>query len=339
VRTIDGSGNVTCEADDNSGGTVMTVTASAPLVSTGGAAPAISLPDVIITADTTALGHQSLAANTAGTFNTAAGAGALRMNTEGSRNTAFGRSALLRSTTASTNTAVGFEALRDDTTGSDNTAVGSDALMNNETGGDNTAIGAEAMELSVSGGDNTAIGSRALRSNTSGTGNTAVGSGANVSAGDLANATAIGAGAVVDASNKVRIGNGQVTVIEGQVGFTSTSDRRQKEHFRPVDVEMVLGRIRGLSRTSWNFIGQDPTRFRHYGPMAQEFFQALGHDGVGAVGTPTTITSTDIAGILMLAAQGLEERTAELRRENQELKARIEILERRYESLAGAGSR
>jgi hypothetical protein len=44
----------------------------------------------------------------------------------------------------------------------------------------------------------------------------------------LTNATAIGANAVVNASNKVRIGSSSVTVIEGQVPFTTPSDGRYK---------------------------------------------------------------------------------------------------------------
>ena len=46
-----------------------------------------------------------------------------------------------------------------------------------------------------------------------------------MSTGNLTNATAIGAGAFVNASNKVRLGNVLVTVIEGQVAFTSASDK------------------------------------------------------------------------------------------------------------------
>ena len=47
--------------------------------------------------------------------------------------------------------------------------------------------------------------------------------------------------------------------------------------------------------------------------MAQDFFASLGHDGVGQIGTETTINSGDIAGILMIAVQALEKRTAELK--------------------------
>jgi hypothetical protein len=53
--------------------------------------------------------------------------------------------------------------------------------------------------------------------------------------GNLTNATAIGAQAVVTASNKIRLGNTAVTVIEGQVAFTASSDKTKKENFQPVD--------------------------------------------------------------------------------------------------------
>ena len=67
--------------------------------------------------------------------------------------------------------------------------------------------------------------------------------------------------------------------------------------------------------------------------MAQDFFAAFGHDGLGAIGTDTTITSTDIDGILMIAAQALEKRTEALRAENADLKARNTDLEARLAAL------
>jgi hypothetical protein len=112
-------------------------------------------------------------------------------------------------------------------------------------------------------------------------------------------------------------------VIEGQVAYTFTSDKTKKENFQAVNGEEVLRKIRGFELTSWNFIGHDPKEFRHYGPMAQDFFAAFGHDGVGQIGTETTINSGDIAGILMIAVQALEKRTMELREEE----ARITVLE------------
>ena len=150
-----------------------------------------------------------------------------------------------------------------------------------------------------------------------------------MSTGNLNNATAIGFGAIVNASNKIRLGNNAVTVIEGQVAFTIVSDKTQKENFQPVDGEEVLGKIRGFELSSWNFIGHDPKKFRHYGPMAQDFFAAFGHDGVGQIGSETTINSGDLAGILMIAVKALEKRTAELKQKE----AQLAVLESRLEAL------
>jgi hypothetical protein len=150
-----------------------------------------------------------------------------------------------------------------------------------------------------------------------------------VSAGNLTNATAIGSGAIADASNKIRLGNTSVTVIEGQVAFTFPSDKTKKENFKPVDGEEVLGKIRGFELTSWNLIGHDPKEFRHYGPMAQDFYAAFGNDGVGQIGTETTINSGDLAGILMIAVQALEKRTAELKQKE----AQIAVLESKVKDL------
>ena len=143
------------------------------------------------------------------------------------------------------------------------------------------------------------------------------------------NATAIGARATVNASNKVRLGNAAVTVIEAQVAFTAVSDKTKKENFQPLDGEEVLEKIRGFELLSWNFIGHDPKEFRHYGPMAQDFFAAFGHDGIGQIGSETTINSGEMAGILMIAVQALEKRTAELKQKE----AQIAVLESRLEPL------
>src|SRR5262249_44907673 len=243
------------------------------------------------------------------------------------QNPASGAFALFRTTTGISNTASGFQALVSNTTGGGNTANGTNALLNNTTGSLNTAVGINALFLNTTGADNTAIGLNALVNNTTGNVNTAIGTNADVSAGNLSNATAIGFGAIVNASNKVRLGNAAVTVIEGQVPFTASSDKTKKENFQPVDGEAVLGKIRGFELTSWNFIGHDAKEFRHYGPMAQDFFAAFGHDGVGQIGSETTINSGDIAGILMIAVQALEKRTAELKQTKAQLAAMAERLE------------
>ncbi|MEE8587461.1 MAG: tail fiber domain-containing protein [Acidobacteriota bacterium] len=272
----------------------------------------------------TATGASALGRNTTGFDNTASGVGALGSNTTGERNTAGGVDALVSNTRGNFNTASGYTALRDNTSGFFNTASGYSALISNTEGSQNTANGFRALLFNTTGNNNTASGEGALRTNETGSANTAIGTGADVTGGAFTNATAIGANAKVDASNKIRLGDDNVSVIEAPVGLTVVSDKTKKENFQPVDGEGVLRKLRSLEIPSWNFIGQDPENFRHYGPMAQDFFAAFGHDGVGMIATPTTINTNDLSGILMIAIQALERRTSQ----NAELKARIERLER-----------
>ncbi len=278
----------------------------------------------------TASGFIALSGNTTGNNNTATGFWALYSNYEGIDNTASGSQALFSNTTGGANTASGAFALYRNN-GSENTASGFQALYSNTTGDGNTACGSIALQYNTTGNYNTALGFAALRYNTTGSDNTAIGWGAGTpfGMGDLINATAIGNGAMVNASNKIRFGNTAVTVIEGQVPYTYTSDRNEKENFRAVDAEAVLAKIRGLNVTSWNYKGQDAKQFRHYGPVAQDFFAAFGHDAVGTVGTPTTITSGDLDGVLLLAAQALEKRTVEQQKEIAALKAELEEIKRK----------
>jgi uncharacterized protein YsxB (DUF464 family) len=63
--------------------------------------------------------------------------------------------------------------------------------------------------------------------------------------------------------------------------------------------------------------------------MAQDFFAAFGHDGVGQIGSETTINSGDMAGILMVAVQALEKRTAELKQKE----AQIAVLQSEVKDL------
>jgi hypothetical protein len=148
------------------------------------------------------------------------------------------------------NTTLGAGALQNNTTGVNNTAIGVQTLLINSTGSVNTAIGIQALIQNTTGDLNTGIGNNALGGNLTGSLNSAIGNAADVGAPDLNNATAIGAGARVDASNKIRLGDPNVTVIEGQVAFSYISEKTQKENFQPVDGEEVLRKIRGFELTA-----------------------------------------------------------------------------------------
>jgi hypothetical protein len=220
----------------------------------------------------TAVGYQALYSNTTGYSNTANGYQALATNSTGYLNTANGFDALFSNTTGSANTANGYYALYY-TIGGWNTANGSYALYHNTTGSTNTADGEEALYNNTTGYQNTAIGETALYSNTTGSNNTAIGYDATVASGDLTNATAIGSYAAVNASNKVRIGNANVTVIEGQVNWSVGSDRRLKDNIEYSD-KLGLEFVNGLKTVTFTY-KNDLTKKHHNGLIAQDVNELL----------------------------------------------------------------
>ena len=169
----------------------------------------------------TAIGKHALSFNTDGSSNTAIGMYALYYNTEGINNAANGTSALSSNTTGIRNTANGANALYSNTIGDYNTANGSLALYLSTEGSNNTANGIEALYSNTIGIGNTANGANALSSNTIGDYNTALGFGANVASGSLINATAIGANAEVAASNKIQLGDINVTSVATSGALTT----------------------------------------------------------------------------------------------------------------------
>lgn len=92
--------------------------------------------------DSTAVGHSALGSSSNdGTNNTAVGSQTLQANTTGSENHAFGYKSLQFNTTGDGNTGIGLGTLNFNTTGSRNVAIGGGALSSNITGGSNIAIG------------------------------------------------------------------------------------------------------------------------------------------------------------------------------------------------------
>jgi hypothetical protein len=180
-------------------------------------------------------GDITLHAPGSGNFFVGINAGNASLN--GSNNTGIGQFSLFNLTFGTGNTANGCKALYNSTTGGDNTASGFQSLYSNSTGLFNTAHGVFSLSSNTTGSSNTAIGSQSLGHNTSGRNNTAVGAQADVSTGGLYNATAIGSNAIVDASDKVRLGDGSVKSIGGQVAWTNFSDGRYKKDIK----ENVIG--------------------------------------------------------------------------------------------------
>jgi hypothetical protein len=174
-----------------------------------------------------------------GSQNLLFGFGNFAYATSGDNNTAIGFMAI-SSSDGSSNTAVGSNAMRQgqtNTDGSYNTAVGSRALSNGDDGGYNTAIGASSIEKvegdnnsglgyrtlfnTTSGDANTAVGYNAGDTNSSGSNNTLIGSNSDVGSNNLTNATAIGYNAIVDTSNKIQLGDSNITNVETSGSITS----------------------------------------------------------------------------------------------------------------------
>jgi hypothetical protein len=302
----------------------------------------------------TGVGSQALASNTSGSYNTASGLGSLVSNTlgsgntasgykslysssEGTANTAIGLQSLLQNTEGHFNAAIGYNSLANNTTGDGNTGGGSYSLFFSSTGNDNTASGINSLYLNTAGSENTAIGSNAGYANTTGNNNTFLGADSDASANNLSNATAIGYQATVDVSNKVRVGNSSVTVIEGQVAWSYASDARLKEAIRDLELGLdFVMRLRpvafrmkqGNGRTDMGFLAQD--------------IEALVGDGYNLVvigqdaERSLSLRATDLIAPLVKAVQEQQLSIEEQRGLIETLQARLDRLERELEALRAA---
>ena len=124
-----------------------------------------------------------------------------------------------------------------------------------------------------------------------------------------------------------------VQLNPGNNAWTSYSDFNKKENFEELDGPEVLNKIAEFRSTSWNYKGQDPKIFRHYGIMAQDFYGAFGQDSYGKIGCDTLVNPIDLLGIAYVAIQTLDEKRRAMENENSVLKAANSILELRLEAI------
>lgn len=128
------------------------------------------------------------------------------------------------------NTYLGAFAGNPDFTSTNNTFIGANT-GEKTTREANTFIGASVGLNNVQGYYNTFLGAAAGLNNVNGAFNVMLGYAADVST-DVNHSMALGNQAIVNASGKVRIGNGLVTVVEGPVDWSFPSDGRFKENIR-----------------------------------------------------------------------------------------------------------
>ena len=188
--------------------------------------------------------------------------------------------------------------------------MGYDALRNTSTRDNNVALGYQTGDTITNGSNNTLIGYDA-----------------DVASNAITNATAIGANAVVDASNKIRLGDNSITVIEGKVGFTISSDRRLKANIEntkygletilklaPVDYTL---KSNGLAQIG--FIAQDVQ------PLVPEAVN--GTEGALEKGETLGITYTTLIPVLTKAIQEQQQQLETQQNLIQSLLERLETLE------------
>lgn len=222
--------------------------------------------------ENTAGGDLSLHSNETGSGNSSYGINSLFHNVSGTVNTGIGKETLYNNTTGNYNVALGFASLYSNIGGDQNIAIGMEASRDNTSGAGNIAIGLESSRINLSGNNNVAVGNFALYNNVSGSNNTALGHQADVTNGTITNSTALGNGAVVDQSNKVRIGNDNVTIIEGFVAMSVASDRRYKEEIAtiPLGLDFInqLHPVEYIKKTNTE-------KTKEWGLIAQELKETL----------------------------------------------------------------
>ncbi len=127
-----------------------------------------------------------------------------------------------------------------------------------------------------------------------------------------------------------------VEALPNSGAWSTYSDRNGKDNIEAVDSEAVLGKLVATPVATWRWKGEDE-RFRHMGPMAQDFYAAfhLGADD-------KHIVTVDAEGVALAAIQGLNAKLEErLAAKDQQLAAQErEIAELRerltaVESLRG----
>jgi hypothetical protein len=110
--------------------------------------------------------------------------------------------------------------------------------------------------------------------------------------------------------------------------FNCTSSRYTKENFLLINGEDVLGRLRNIPVSTWNYISEGQ-QVRHMGPMAEDFYQAF------KLGTGnTSIGVQDLAGVSLAGIKALDQRTNELRQKSVE----VDRLRLQVEALSAANA-
>lgn len=126
-----------------------------------------------------------------------------------------------------------------------------------------------------------------------------------------------------------------VQLSAGSGTWSNLSDRNTKNNITAVNPRAILEGVLKLPIATWNYKSQEE-KFRHIGPMAQDFFAAfkVGEDD-------KHISSVDPDGVALAAIQGLhaelverDEKLADQQKQISDLKAQVTELETLKETVA-----
>ncbi len=139
---------------------------------------------------------------------------------------------------------------------------------------------------------------------------------------------------VIRKTGRVQIGPGPATVFDlsptGNLtidgSLMENSSRKAKEGFSPLDGREVLTRVSDLDVLEWSYKDQP---VRHIGPMAEDFYDAFGLGG-----GKDRLAPRDLAGVTLLAVQGLNEIVEEKNQQIDQLSRQVAELRAMVESLA-----
>ena len=278
----------------------------------------------------------------------------IRIGSVSGLNTAAGQLALNANTTGYNNNASGALALTSNTTGFYNNAAGYSALSANTTGTNNNAQGSYALSANTSGYGNSAMGANALLNLTTGFRDVGVGNntGTNVLAGAYDTYVGWGAAGTVDETGVTRIGNPSFATrtyiaglnstvtgaalylsATGQVGVLASSERYKTDIATLPAPTDRLGQLRPVSF----HLKSEPQGTLQYGLIAEEvakiYPELVLHDQSGQI---QGVRYDELAPLLLsevqeqrrtLAVQ--EQELAELRSQNQEVRAALQELRAR----------
>jgi len=287
----------------------------------------------------TGIGCNALIMNVSGDYNTAVGVEALNDNTVNS-NTAVGYQCLMKNTTGTGNAGLGYQAGYTCITGHRNTAIGHSTLYY-ASNNDNTGVGYHVLDAQTNGYNNTGVGSQSLGNTTIGINNAGFGSGSGASIATGSENTCLGTGADVSASNSVgeivigynTVGNGSNTCtidniysVSGGVAnvyvsssnqlMRATSSSRYKTNINYDDIDLT--NIYGLKPASFVYVGGEKEYIGFIAEDVAEVEPRLVEFDKN--GRPDAVCYDHITALLTSAVQ-------ELKKQNDELKKRIEALE------------